>query len=237
MVAADNFSFCLKNVVKTYNNGELVCPVNNVSLCGNAGDFITVEGPSGIGKSTLLYLLGGLLKADSGEIYVDNDNLCSLSDKDLTKLRSQKIGYIFQETNLFQSLTAYENLTFALKVANKYKSVKLSKDEIKTKVEWYLDKIGMSERKNFLPHQLSVGQKRRLVIARALITEPRLVLADEPTNDLDEHWAGVVVDMLKEVAENNGIVLMVTHNSQWAMEANRRYEMNKGNLEPKQTAN
>lgn len=237
MVAAENFSFSLRNVVKTYNNGELVCPVNNVSLCGSVGDFITVEGPSGIGKSTLLYLLGGLLKADSGEIYVNDVNLCGLPDKELTKLRSREIGYIFQETNLFQSLTAYENLTFALKVANKYRSVKLSKDEIKAKAEWYLDKIGMGERKNFLPHQLSVGQKRRLVIARALITEPRLVLADEPTNDLDEHWASVVIEMLKEVADNNGIVMMVTHNSQWAMEANRRYEMNKGVLEPKHTAN
>lgn len=233
-VIKSNHPLCeLKNVVKTYKSGELVCPVDGVSLRCETGDFISIEGPSGIGKSTLLYLAGGLLQADSGEILVDATNLQSIGDYDLTILRATKIGFIFQETNLFQALTVGENLAFVLKIANKYKERKLGKAEMNQRVAAYLKKLGIGDRRDFLPNQLSVGQRRRLVVARALIMEPLLVLADEPTNDLDVFWAREVIQLLQSVTVRGGGVLMVTHNMLWAEKANCRYAMNHGVLTPK----
>lgn len=232
-VIKNNLPLCeLKNVVKTYQSGEIVCPVDGVSLRCEAGDFISIEGPSGIGKSTLLYLVGGLLRADSGDILVDAANLQSISDHDLTILRAVKIGFIFQETNLFQALTVGENLEFSLKIFNKYAKTKLGNADIKQKVAAYLEKLGIADRREFLPHQLSVGQRRRLVVARALITEPLLVLADEPTNDLDDFWAGEVIKLLQTVPARGGAVMMVTHNMLWAEQANYRYALSHGVLEP-----
>ncbi len=229
-----NHPLCeLKNVVKTYKSGEIICPVDGVSLRCEAGDFISIEGPSGIGKSTLLYLVGGLLQADSGEILVDATNLQSISEHDLTILRATKIGFIFQETNLFQALTVGENLAFPLKIINKYTKTKLGKADINQKVEAYLEKLGIGDRRDFLPHQLSVGQRRRLVVARALIKEPLLVLADEPTNDLDDFWASEVIKLLQPVPARGGALMMVTHNMLWAERANCRYTMSHGILAPK----
>lgn len=228
-----NHPLCeLKNVVKTYKSGEIVCPVDGVSLQCRAGDFISVEGPSGIGKSTLLYLAGGLLQADSGEILVDATNLQSISDRDLTSLRATKIGFIFQETNLFQALTVGENLAFALKLVGKYTKTKPGKTDINQKVEACLKKLGIADRRDFLPHQLSVGQRRRLMVARALIKDPLLVLADEPTNDLDDYWAREVITLLQSVTARGGAVMMVTHHMLWAEQTNCRYTMNHGVLTP-----
>jgi putative ABC transport system ATP-binding protein len=233
-VIESNHPLCeLKNVVKTYKSGETVCPVDGVSLRCEAGDFISIEGPSGIGKSTLLYLVGGLLQPDSGEIFVDATNLQTINDHDLTILRATKIGFIFQETNLFQALTVAENLAFPLKIINKYTKTRLGKADIKQKVDDYLEKLGIEHRRDFLPHQLSVGQRRRLVVARALITEPILVLADEPTNDLDDFWASEVIKLLQPVSARGGAVMMVTHNMFWAEQANCRYGLSHGVLTPK----
>lgn len=229
-----NHPICeLKDVVKTYKSGEIVCPVNGVNLQCNAGDFISIKGPSGIGKSTLLYLVGGLLQADSGEILVDATNFQRISEHDLTILRATKIGFVFQETNLFQALTVGENLVFTLNILNKYTRNKLSRADINQKVETYLEKLGIGDRREFLPNQLSVGQRRRLVVARALITEPLLVLADEPTNDLDDFWASEVIKLLQSVPVGGGAVILVTHDMLWAERASRRYAMNRGVLEPK----
>ena len=218
-----NHPLCeLKNVVKTYKSGEIICPVDGVSLRCEAGDFISIEGPS-----------GGLLQADSGEILVDATNLQSISEHDLTILRATKIGFIFQETNLFQALTVGENLAFPLKIINKYTKTKLGKADINQKVEAYLEKLGIGDRRDFLPHQLSVGQRRRLVVARALIKEPLLVLADEPTNDLDDFWASEVIKLLQPVPARGGALMMVTHNMLWAERANCRYTMSHGILAPK----
>jgi|GEM_PF-654100 putative ABC transport system ATP-binding protein len=220
----------LKNVVKTYRSGEIVCPVNGVSLKCEAGDFICIEGYSGIGKSTLLYLIGGLLQVDNGEIWVNNTNLQTVTDRVLTILRATTMGFIFQETNLFQALTVRENLAFSLNLNNKYKKGQLSKSDADQKINTYLERLGIGDRQGFLPHQLSVGQKRRLVVARALITEPMLVLADEPTNDLDDFWSTEVMKLLQTVTTRGGAVMMVTHNMKWAECANYRYTMNQGVL-------
>lgn len=173
------------------------------------------------------------MQADSGEIWVDATRLQTISERDLTELRATKIGFIFQESNLFRALTVRENLAFGLRLSNRYKKPKLDEAGINQKVEVYLEKLGIGNRRDFLPHQLSVGQKRRLMVARALITEPLLVLADEPTNDLDDFWARKVMELLQSVTARGGGVIMVTHDLLWAEMTNCRYTMNNGVLTAK----
>lgn len=218
------------NVVKTYNNGEIICPVDDISLSCEKGDFISIKGPSGTGKSTLLYLLGGLLKPDSGNIILNGQNFKNLTERELTILRAINIGIIFQEPNLFQALTVEENLTFVLELVNKYREYRLSKVKINEMAELYLKRLGIWDKRFFLPHQLSGGQRRRLAIARALVTEPILVLADEPTNDLDDYWSNIIMDLLKDVVLKKGLVMMVTHNLTMSKYANCRYMMDHGKL-------
>ncbi|WP_018213448.1 ABC transporter ATP-binding protein [Desulfitobacterium hafniense] len=217
-------SLCrLEKVSKNYEMGEVVCPLNKVSLTVEKGDFLAVEGPSGTGKSTLLYIMSGLLMPSGGEVFLNDHNLHSLADRKVTELRRDLIGFVFQETNLFQALTVEGNLRFA-------QSVGKGKKPDEAKIALFLEELGLSARRSFLPSQLSVGQRRRLIIARALINDPQLVLADEPTNDLDEIWAGKVMGLLAGVIQRGGAVVMVTHNSHWAACANRRYLMQEGRL-------
>ncbi|KMT22509.1 ABC transporter ATP-binding protein [Clostridium cylindrosporum] len=214
----------LENVSKTYKMGETVCPLKNISLKVSSGDFLSIEGPSGIGKSTLLYIIGGLLNLDEGKLYIEDKDVSLLSDRELTTLRGEKIGFIFQDSNLLQALTLQENLEFAQRISNKGKCDTRRIDEL-------LERLGLSERKGFLPHSLSGGQRRRAVVARALINNPKLILADEPTNDLDEKYAAEVISLLEEATKAGSAVIMVTHNTKWAERANIRYRINDGILE------
>lgn len=219
-------SICkLINVSKKYGVGEEVYPLKDISLEINSGDFISIEGPSGIGKSTLLYTIGGLLKIDSGKIFIDNEDINALSDKKLTDLRGKKLGFIFQDTNLIQALTLEENLYLSQTVS------KGKKD--KEKIDEILERLGLLDRKRFLPHQLSGGQKRRAMVARGLINDPLLILADEPTNDLDEKYANEVINILKEFTANKGSIVMVNHNTKWIKEATTCYEIDNGCLKIK----
>ncbi|AGA68280.1 ABC-type antimicrobial peptide transport system, ATPase component [Desulfitobacterium dichloroeliminans LMG P-21439] len=212
----------LEKVSKTYEVGDAVCPVHELSLTVNAGEFMAIEGPSGTGKSTLLYLMSGLLRPTQGDVFIQNQNLSTLPDPVATELRRQMVGFIFQETNLFQALTVEGNLRFV-------QSLGKNKPNLK-KIAHYLEELGLSERRLHLPHQLSVGQRRRLVVARALINDAPLILADEPTNDLDDLWAGKVMELLAGVVEGGGAVVMVTHNSHWARQAHHRYGLQEGRL-------
>lgn len=215
----------LENISKTYSKGENVCPLKDISLSINSKDFISIEGPSGIGKSTLLYIIGGLLKADTGKIFIQDIDVSTLNDKSLTTLRGEKIGFIFQEPNLINSLTLEENLEISLLVSTGKKD--------KKKVNDILERLGLDNRKNFLPHKLSGGQKRRAAIARGIIHNPSLILADEPTNDLDENYAKVVMDILGDLSCKGSAVVMVTHNTKWMDKVNTRYEINNGYLNKK----
>lgn len=213
----------LENISKTYVMGENVYPLKNINLKVNSGDFISVEGPSGIGKSTLLYVAGSLLKQDEGKLYLMGNDALNLNDEQLTHLRANDIGFIFQETNLIQALTLQENIEFAQSLG--YKN-KINHKEILE----LIDRLGLSQRKNFLPNQLSIGQRRRAVAAMALIKHPKLILADEPTNDLDDVWANEIVSLLYEAVNNNSAVIMVTHNTKWASYANLKYKLDDGKL-------
>jgi len=201
--------------------GEIVTPLKDVTLTVNEGDFIAVEGPSGIGKSTLLYVMGTLLKPDDGTYTFEGKDISTFTDSQKSEFRAKKIGFLFQDSTMIQALTLRENLIFTQSVVGK-KNLK--------QVDELLYQFGLEDRADFFPHQLSGGQRRRAMAARALIHNPKLILADEPTNDLDEHWSEEIIRILKEQTQRGTAVVMVTHNSRWASAANRRMRLEDGIL-------
>lgn len=211
----------LEHIHKDYRMGETVTPLKDICLSVGEGDFIAVEGPSGIGKSTLLYVMGTLLKADEGTYTFEGQDISAFSDAQKSEFRAKKIGFLFQDSTMIQALTLRENLIFTQSVGGK-KNLK--------QVDELLYQFGLEDRADFFPHQLSGGQRRRAMAARALIHNPRLILADEPTNDLDEHWSGEIIRILKEQTGKGTAVVMVTHNSRWASAATRRLRLEDGIL-------
>ena len=214
----------LEHIRKDYIMGETVSPLKDATLTVSAGDFITVEGPSGIGKSTLLYVMGTMLQWEAGTYTFEGRDVAAMTDNEKSDLRAEKIGFMFQDTNLIQALTLRENLIFAQQVGGK----KPDKD----KVDELLMEFDLLDRGDFFPHQLSGGQRRRAMAARCLIHNPLLILADEPTNDLDGIWAEKIIQMLKREAGRGAGVVMVTHNTHWAKQANRRCYLEDGALFP-----
>lgn len=213
----------LEHIKKDYRNGELVSPLIDINLTVNSGDFIAIEGPSGIGKSTLLYVMGTLLKSDGGKLSIEGTDVSTLNDDQLAELRAQKVGFLFQDSNMIQALTLRDNLLFTQRIGKK--SGKPTRD-----VDELLERFGLDDRAHFLPGQLSGGQRRRAVAARSLIHCPSLILADEPTNDLDKFWAEEIIKILQEEAERGAAVIMVTHNTQWSQMAKRRFSFEDGKL-------
>ena len=211
----------LEHIHKDYRMGEIVTPLKDICLDVRAGDFIAVEGPSGIGKSTLLYVMGTLLQSDEGSYFFEGKDVAKLSDAEKAELRGKKIGFLFQDSTMIQALTLRENLIFTQGVGGK-------KDP--KQVDELLYRFGLEDRADFFPHQLSGGQRRRAMAARALIHDPSLILADEPTNDLDDQWSGEVIRILKEQTLKGTAVIMVTHNSRWAAVATRRMRLEDGML-------
>lgn len=214
----------LEHIHKDYVMGETVSPLKDATLTVSSGDFITVEGPSGIGKSTLLYVMGTMLQWEEGTYTFEGRDVSAMTDNEKSDLRAEKIGFMFQDTNLIQALTLRENLIFAQQVGGK----KADKD----KVDELLMEFDLLDRGDFFPHQLSGGQRRRAMAARCLIHNPLLILADEPTNDLDSIWAEKIIQMLKREAGRGAGVVMVTHNTHWAKQANRRCYLEDGALFP-----
>lgn len=215
----------LENVEKYYETDEKTIPLKGLSLSLNTGDFISIEGPSGMGKSTLLYVMGGLLNVSSGDIFIEGENIKDMNDKVLSNIRREKIGFIFQDSTLIKALTIEENLYFIQSITGKKKDPEKIKD--------VLTRLGLYEKRNHLPNELSGGQRRRAMIACTIIKDPVLILADEPTNDLDENWSNEVLDILSNVSNEGKIVVLVTHNTNWAERAKTRYILNYGVLSKK----
>lgn len=213
----------LENICKSYRMGEVIEPLKNLFLTVASGDFIAIEGPSGIGKSTLLYILGTLLQSDSGRYIFDGCDVGELSDNEKSELRARKIGFIFQDSVLVQSLSLKENLILASRITRK------EKPDLE-RIQEFLTLFGLKDRADYLPYQLSGGQKRRAMAARCLMQSPQLILADEPTNDLDDSWSEVIVEQLQAAARSGAGVVMVSHNAGWSRSANRRYILEKGQL-------
>jgi putative ABC transport system ATP-binding protein len=206
-----------ENLTKVYGTGETaITALDHVDLTVNPGEFVAVMGPSGCGKSTLLHLLGGLDHPSEGNVSIDGQELAKLSDDAITQLRRRKIGFVFQFFNLIPILSSVENASLPL-LLDGGNSAKTKQKAI----EW-LTQVGLGQRLTSRPDQLSAGQQQRVAIARALIANPILVLADEPTGNLDSKSGDEIAGLLKQVAKEWGrAVLMVTHDPRIAAYADR----------------
>ena len=215
-----------ENLEKSYRIGKVtVQAVRGVNLTIYPGQFIVVTGPSGSGKTTLLNLIGTLDKPTSGRVLIDGRDLAGMKDGELTQLRRHKIGFIFQFHNLIPVLTAFENVQLPLQTA------KVKAHEAKERAIALLSKVGLSERLNHLPDELSGGEQQRVAIARALANHPKLILADEPTGELDTTTGAETVRILYELAkQENTAVMTVTHDPVVAEKADELYEMRDGQL-------
>lgn len=206
-----------ENLTKVYGKGDTaVIALDHVNVSVNPGEFVAIMGPSGCGKSTLLHLLGGLDTPSEGQVLIDGASLGDLSDDALTRLRRRKIGFVFQFFNLIPVLNATENAALPLALDG------MSAAEAKAKATDWLEKVGLGDRLKNRPDQLSGGQQQRVAVARALVTDPILVLADEPTGNLDTRASGEIADLLRQVASEWGrAVVMVTHDTEIAAHAGR----------------
>jgi putative ABC transport system ATP-binding protein len=210
---------------KTYRVGKVDVPaLRGISFSVQKGEFVTVVGPSGSGKSTLFYLLGGLTHADSGSVTIDGVDFASLSDGDRTRLRKSKIGFVFQKFNLLPTLSARSNIEIASDIAG-----------LGAPDAAFLQKItamlGIDKRLEHRPNELSGGEQQRVALARALINRPAIVLADEPTGNLDSKSSSIVLNMLRQSNKDLGqTVLMITHNPEAAAYGDRIVHMRDGEI-------
>jgi putative ABC transport system ATP-binding protein len=215
---------------KTYRSGKLEVPaLRKVSFAVSPGEFVAIVGPSGSGKSTLFYILGGLTGASSGAVLIDGVDFASLTDAERTRMRRAKIGFVFQRFNLLPTLSAMGNIEIANDIAN---IGALEKKVLDRPLLAHLTEIlGIAGRLDHRPNELSGGEQQRVAIARALITRPAIVLADEPTGNLDTKNSDAVLKMLRQSSrELNQTVLMITHNPEAAQIADRILHMRDGEI-------
>jgi putative ABC transport system ATP-binding protein len=221
----------IRNVTRTYTRGEQkITPLHNVTLDVEQGDFLSLMGASGSGKSTLLNLIAGIDKPTHGQIIVSGTDITKLSRSQLAHWRAAHVGYVFQLYNLIPVLTAYENIELPLLL------LPLSRTEREKRVAVALEAVGLTDRADHYPRQLSGGQEQRVGIARAIVADPTIVVADEPTGDLDAETSEQVLHLLQRLNEELGTtLLMVTHDPKAAAVARRQLRLEKGELlEPEQ---
>ena len=219
----------LAGVSRFFRRGPTeVRAVDDIDLAIGEGEFVAVEGPSGSGKSTLLQLLGALDRPTAGSVQFAGKALESMSDQELTDLRRDDIGFVFQQFNLIPTLTAVENVEAALASTGMHGDARRSRsDEV-------LAQVGLAERRDHLPSRLSGGEQQRVAIARALANGPRVILADEPTGNLDSRTAADVVGLLGQLCDDQGVtIVLVTHDENVASRARRRVAMADGHVEVK----
>jgi len=216
----------VESVQKTYRIGKVDVPaVRGVSFNVERGEFLSVVGPSGSGKSTLFYMLGGLTGADSGRVLIDGVDFAHLTDAERTRLRKEKIGFVFQKFNLLPTLDARGNIEIARNIAGKH----ANHDE--GHFEKIVGLLGISKRLDHRPAEMSGGEQQRVALARALINKPAIVLADEPTGNLDSKNSEIVLSMLRQSNKELGqTVLMITHNPEAAAYGDRILHMRDGEL-------
>lgn len=215
----------LSNVNKTYPGSDADVPaLQDVSLVLDAGEFVAIEGPSGCGKSTLLLTLGGLLRPDTGRVQVGQQNVYQLPAEARARFRSSTVGFVFQQFYLVPYLSVRDNvLAASLGAAD-------SKSNTAARADTLLEQFGLAGRRNHRPGRISTGERQRTALARAMFNQPRLILADEPTGNLDHASADVVLDHLAQFTDSGGAVLLVTHDSRAAERTGRRLRMVGGQL-------
>ncbi len=214
----------VENLTKTYGSGEsLVNAVDDVSFSVEKGEFVAIVGASGSGKSTLLHLIGGVDRPTSGKIFVDGNDISKMNDDKLAVFRRRQVGIVYQFYNLIPILTVEENITLPCDLDGRGVD--------RERLEMILDSFGLRARRKHLPNQLSGGQQQRTSIARALINNPSLVLADEPTGNLDSKSSDEVMSMLKMCNQSYGqTVIMITHNLDIAKQADRIITISDGKI-------
>ena len=214
-----------KELRKTYRIGKVAVPaLRGISFSVEKGEFVTVVGPSGSGKSTLFYLLGGLTRPESGSVTIDGVNFATLSDSERTRLRKSKIGFVFQKFNLLPTLTARGNIEIAADIAGKGSPDPALLNKI-------TEMLGIASRLDHRPNELSGGEQQRVALARALVNRPAIVLADEPTGNLDSKNSAIVLQMLRQSNQDLGqTVLMITHNPEAAEYGDRIIHMRDGQI-------
>lgn len=216
----------INSLTKSYSKGKsTVTPLANLSLDVPRGEFLALMGPSGSGKTTLLNLIAGIDTPTSGELIVDGGNIAGLSRTKITRWRALHVGYIFQLYHLVPILSAYENVELPLLLGS------YSKKQRKDKILAALDLVGLSDRAHHRPSELSGGQEQRVAIARAIVHDPGLLVADEPTGDLDRESADSILQLLNTLANQHGkTIVMVTHDPKAAEAAHRTLHLEKGQL-------
>ncbi len=215
----------LKNIKKYYKMGNnIVKALDDVSFEVNEGEFVAIVGPSGSGKSTLMNIMGCLDIPTEGQYFVDGVSVSSFKDNELAHFRNKKIGFIFQGFNLLPKLNAFENVELPLI----YQGIK--KAERQKRVRWALGLVGISAREKHLPTELSGGQQQRVAIARAIATRPSVILADEPTGNLDTKTGEEVLNILKELNKSGTTIVMITHDNGIASHAERIVRILDGKL-------
>ena len=215
----------LENIEKTYKLGDTkVQALNGISLEVYQKDFLAIQGPSGSGKSTMVNMIGCLDTPSKGQIYLDKHNIAKLSESDLAQIRGKKIGFIFQTFNLIPSLTALENVALPMIFQNSSRTIRLKK------ANELLHQVGLGNRITHLPNQLSGGQRQRVAIARALINDPEIILADEPTGNLDTKTGNEIISLLQEFNKNGKTIILVTHNPELAKLADKVINLKDGKI-------
>ena len=211
------------DITKTYNGQDgTITALGSVSFKVRKGDFVAVIGRSGTGKSTLLGVTGGLLKPSTGEVFLDGQSMWNLDERSRAQVRAQKIGFVFQNASVISSLTVLENVVLPQSFLPKPNTPNISQ------VMNLVESVGLAGRAHAYPDQLSGGEKRRVAIASALMNKPALLLADEPTGDLDSQTELEIMSLFSNLWQSGTTIIMVTHNQQLANYANRIFKMNDG---------
>ncbi len=215
----------LKNVSRVYRvGGEKVYALDKASLHIDDGEFVSIIGPSGSGKSTLMNIIGCLDIADSGEYLLDGTPIEDYTENELAQIRNRKIGFVFQSFNLISKLTSEENVELPLI----YQGVKAT--ERRVRVADALERVGLTQRAKHLPTELSGGQQQRVAVARAIVTRPSLILADEPTGNLDSKTSVEIMQLFHELHEQGNTIVLITHNDDIARQASRVVHILDGHL-------
>lgn len=216
----------LDNVSKRYEMGEeIVNAACNIKLTINKGDFVAITGPSGSGKSTMMNLVGALDLASEGEIYLDKIDIEHLEESELAQIRGRKIGFIFQTFNLIPTLNALENVALPMLFQG------VEREERDERAKELLEKVGLGHRLTHLPNELSGGERQRVAIARALANNPEIILADEPTGNLDSKTGQEILAMFEKLNKEGKTVIMVTHDKELAKRAKRIVKLKDGMIE------
>ncbi len=215
----------MEGVSKSYNHrGSTVTALRDATVEMNRGDYVSIVGPSGSGKSTLLLMLGGMLSPTDGKVYVDGTSLYDLTPNERAAFRKKNIGFVFQTFNLVPYLTAVENVQVPLLLAGKDEATQLDQ------ALRLLDRVGLSDRLDHKPSELSVGQQQRVALARVLANDPAVILADEPTGNLDPETSGQVIDFLDELSAEGRTIVMVTHDPRAAKRAKTTLRLIEGTV-------